>query len=236
MRRNADHSGPAGGLGCQAVLFDFHETLVQLRPSTMQVLGRELGVSVGRCRHAMPILDEHIAQLREEGRWPPPPDLRWERVYGLLLELLEVEGDPAAVARAISAHFRDPAAYLLFPEVPDVLRALRQTGRKVGIVSNTDTDLWAILDHLELAEYVDIAIALGAHGLEKPEAAAFQMGLNELQVAAEHAWFVGDSLQEDTKAAAVGMTPVLIDRQDANPAVDHLHRITSLTALSDLVG
>jgi putative hydrolase of the HAD superfamily len=79
-----------------------------------------------------------------------------------------------------------------------------------------------------------VAVSLGKHGLEKPDPAAFQLGVTELGVAPEEIWFVGDSLHEDVLAAHVGMTPVLVDRQHAHPGVEGVHRITSLDLLPRL--
>lgn len=81
-------------------------------------------------------------------------------MYALLLECLDVDGDADALAEVMSAHYAAPASYVVFPDVEDVLKRLAADGLRMGTLSNTDVDLWAILAHLGVTDMLDAAIAL----------------------------------------------------------------------------
>lgn len=221
----------------RGVVLDFHETLAHLRPSTTQRLAAELGVAPEACRHAIRDLDARTDELRRQDGWPPQQDL-WPQVYALLMDILGIEGDATALARTMTARYHTPSAYAVFPEVPRVLAQLADAGVRIGIVSNTDVDLDAILSHLELDRFVAMALALGAYGLEKPQPEAFQLALDGLCVPAPQVWFVGDSLHEAVAAAqAAGLGAALVDRNghhepaEVPPGVVHLDSLDKLLQL-----
>ncbi|MEX2621545.1 MAG: HAD family hydrolase [Egibacteraceae bacterium] len=197
----------------QGVLFDFHDTLVQLRPSTAARLAAELELTEAACSQGLHDLEARVGGLRRQGRWPPERDV-WTGVCTLLLDCLGVNGDGAALAAVMSAHYRAPSSYQAYPDVAEPLAQIHRQGVRLGVLSNTDIDLWAVLDHRGLSSLIDIAVPLLVHSLEKPQAAAFQLGLDELGVPAASAWLVGDSLHQDAAAAQVaGINAVLLDRR-----------------------
>lgn len=66
----------------RAVVFDFHETLAHLRPSTTQRLADELGVAPEACRHAIRDLDARTHEFRRQGHWPPHEDVYRHAGFG----------------------------------------------------------------------------------------------------------------------------------------------------------
>lgn len=222
------------------VVFDLHETLVQLHPSTAAVLGDVIGVDPQRCHTAYQAADRRVESLRAVGAWPPPDPLdRWPAFYGVVLEALEVDADGAAVAASLTDRFRDPRSYAPFAEIPDVVVALARCGVRLGVLSNTDIDVGAVLDHHGLKPHFDDWVATFDHGLEKPDPGAFELALQRLDADPASTWFVGDSVVNDVvPAAMLGMHTVLVDRTgcaEELPAALPGHHVADLASLPALV-
>ncbi len=123
----------------------------------------------------------------------------------------------------------------IFPEALAVVKELRAHYR-LGIVTNS----WEIaFEHLiksyQLENYFDVLMPSYEAGVIKPEAGIFRAALDRLELDAEEVVMVGDSFDDDVKAAnAVGMTGVLLDRSNTRPEVSP--RIMSLQELPAFLG
>lgn len=220
----------------RVVVFDFHETLVQLRPSTDAALAEIVGVPADRCRAVFTSVEGRVEALRAAGGLPQSPAERWPLLYGLILEELDLPGQADEVARQMSARFADPACYAEFPDSPGALRALKSDGARVGILSNTDLELRPLLHALGWEDLIDAAIPCYRHGVEKPDPEAFALIAEALDAEPSDAWFVGDSLHHDVlPAAAVGMRPVLVDRHGVHPPSEEYAKVTTLDALPEVL-
>jgi len=105
------------------------------------------------------------------------------------------------------------AAWRVFPEVPEALRAFRARGLRVGVVSNFDARLVGLLEHLGLAPLVDRAVHSTRVGVAKPDPAIFQAALEALGVAPSEALHAGDEVVADVEGAlAAGLRAVFVDR------------------------
>jgi putative hydrolase of the HAD superfamily len=113
----------------------------------------------------------------------------------------------------VYAAFADAGNWTLYPEVAEVLAALRAEGLKLAVVSNFDRRLKPICDGLGLSAAVDALVWSAAVGVAKPNPGIFAEALERLGVPAIAAVHVGDSPAHDVAGArAAGITPVLIDR------------------------
>lgn len=122
-----------------------------------------------------------------------------------------------------------------FPEVMQTLRALRERGLRLVVLSNWDVSLHAMLEHTGIAELVDGAVSSAEHGVAKPDPAIFEHALALAGASAEEAWHVGDSPEADVAGAeAAGVSPVLVWRGDA-PPVTGARVITDLSELLALL-
>src|SRR5207253_2784034 len=74
------------------------------------------------------------------------------------------------------------AAWRVFADAPEALRALRARGLRVGVVSNFDTRLVGLLDQLGLAPLVDRIVHSTRAGVAKPDPAIFHLALEALGV------------------------------------------------------
>ena len=111
-----------------------------------------------------------------------------------------------------------------------LLEALRARGLRLGLVSNA-FDPRRILDRdlerMGLAGRLDVCVFSSEVGVRKPHPEIFRRALDELDVAAERAVFVGDRLYEDVRGAnEAGMTSVQAvwfraDENDEGGEPDH---------------
>lgn len=101
-----------------------------------------------------------------------------------------------------------------FAEVPEVLRAARERGVRLVVVSNWDVSLHDVLEETGLAPLLDGAVTSAEVGSAKPDGAIFARGLELAGVAAADAIHVGDSVEHDVAGAlAAGIEPLLVVRE-----------------------
>jgi putative hydrolase of the HAD superfamily len=113
--------------------------------------------------------------------------------------------------------FAAATAYRLYPETLSVLTQLRQEGYMVGVISNWDSRLTAILEGLGLTEHLHHVTISALVGWEKPHRAVFDHALQAVSVSPSRALHIGDSLREDIQGAAqAGLQPLWIQRQEAS--------------------
>ena len=116
-----------------------------------------------------------------------------------------------ALFEALFAHYADPAAWRVFPEVPEVLAAARAAGFKLAVVSNFDRRLHGILAGHGLE--FDAVITSADAGCRKPRAGIFEKALQEAQIGPSEALHGGDSMAADVAGArAAGIAAFHLNR------------------------
>jgi len=142
----------------------------------------------------------------------------WEWWGEFLRRVLSELGHPAPwepVLRELFDTFADPSLWHVFPEVGEVLPALRDGGYRLGVVSNWDSRLPALLDRLGLAGHFEAVLVSAVEGVEKPGVEIFRRAAARMGVAARACLHVGDSPLDDYRGAeCAGMSAVLVDRAD----------------------
>jgi len=122
----------------------------------------------------------------------------------------------------------------VYPDVRPVLRALRDSGTRVAIVSNCDHATGPLLNNLGLAGDVDATVLSFEVRSIKPDAAIFEHALARLGVSGADAVFVDDQPRFLDGARAVGIRTLQIARapwhRPAASADEH-PVIADLTAL-----
>lgn len=128
----------------------------------------------------------------------------------------------------VFAAFEDPACWRLFPETVATLEQLKAQEIELGIVSNFDSRLFAVLRGLGIADFFDtVTISSLAHAA-KPAPRIFRVALDKHALDPEEALHVGDSLRDDVEGAAqAGLHAVLLDRQGR-------HRETGIRVIRSL--
>jgi putative hydrolase of the HAD superfamily len=125
-----------------------------------------------------------------------------------------------AAAREIYEQWAACHHFVLYDDVPPVLRELAGRGFKIGLISNSHRSMASFQEHFELHGLIAGAISSSEHGYLKPHPSIFEAALRLVGVDAGESVMVGDSLPHDIEGARrVGMQGVLVRR--AEPGISH---------------
>jgi 2-haloacid dehalogenase len=122
-----------------------------------------------------------------------------------------------------------------FPEVPSALRALRDRGRRIAILSNVDRDLLE-LSIAKLGLRPDLAVTAEDCGSYKPAFGHWKRFLELAATTTERTVHVGASQYHDMRpAAALGFRTVFVDRHSEPLETSPLRVIRDLSTLPALI-
>lgn len=172
-----------------AILFDMDGVLVRSEEIWFHVVEE-----AGRRFRGTPVTREEFTPTFGQGT---RADLE---VFGLRCTVPELD-------RFYAEYFRQHVDEVwVDPDAASVLQTLRARGLRLGVVTNTVTDLAeAILRTAGLRDHVDVVSCADQVPLAKPAPDLILHGLTAVGVDAAHAWVVGDSRydQEAARAASV---------------------------------
>ena len=97
-----------------------------------------------------------------------------------------------------------------FPDTIPTLKAVRERGLRVGIVSDTGFDLRPAMDLLGLSPFLDTVVMSYQYGVCKPAVTVFLAACDQLDVRPERTLMVGDNPLTDSGAVAAGMYVFLL--------------------------
>ena len=191
----------------ETILFDLYKTLLDISVdedssafwSQFADFLRSKGVKADWNR-----LQERFYALRDRAREREADGFIMDRVLG---ELLPASGPGASRPVALEdmgAAFRtlSTQSLTLRPYTVPLLNAVKASGCKTGLVSNTE----AILTNADLAQaglnkYFDVIILSSMVRVKKPDPQIFAMALDATSTEADRAVFVGDNFEEDILGA-----------------------------------
>ncbi|UFS97463.1 HAD family hydrolase [Nocardia huaxiensis] len=195
-----------------AVLFDFSGTLFRLEESVFHTAG--LTDSSGRAFDASEIAEitrrmthpvGQLVEFDEAGKYA------WDRRdldptchRAAYVQVLERSGVPEQAARHMYERVVDPLSWTPYPDTGNVLRALAERGVRVAIVSNTGFDPRRAFISRGWDRYVTHFTLSFEVGATKPDPRIFRSALERLGVAPDRALMVGDSVEADGGAIAIG--------------------------------
>ncbi len=228
----------------QAVLFDVGGTLIEARPGPSEVYASVLsrwGSPVDAAR-VEPVFQEVWSELTQlhprgldryhhlkGGEWA-----WWGEFLRRVLAKLSLRAPWEPVLEELFDAFAQPSLWHVFPEVTEVLARLRGNGLRLGVVSNWDSRLPALLDRLELARFFDSVLVSGVEGVEKPGIEIFRRAAERIGVSPGACVHVGDSPLDDYRGAeSAGIRAVLMDRSGI--FTDSYLKVTDLRGLYELV-
>ena len=181
----------------EAVLFDWTNTLVEFTWDD-ELLAEGHRAALGR--------DDPAFTARYRELVLPAVGVPYEE----LLRELGVD-DPEAFIDAEHEVWRP--AHQVLGSAQAMLDSLRSRGLKTGLVANSWPEPARVLrrdvEEAGLADLLDVLVFSADVGVRKPQPGIFLHALEELEVDASDAMFVGDSLETDVQGAAeVGMSTV----------------------------
>jgi putative hydrolase of the HAD superfamily len=191
----------------RAVVFDLFDTLVDYDDTR----SREFSGSVARLCGRDP---EEFHGVWIEGR--PRRDTGSMAVYlaslgieeSSLGELLELRRD---WTRGILVRPRDGAV--------ETLQELHGRGVRTGLITVCSEDVVDVWPETPFAGLFDAEVFSCSCGLRKPDPRIYRLALDQLEVEADEALFVGDGANDELAGAErVGMRAVLIHRPGREPA------------------
>lgn len=229
----------------RAVFFDVGNTLVYAEPSVSEVC-RQVLARAGHIRDLhlidsfMPLVDAYYEEryAEDDAFWTDEERTSsvWVGMYSLLCRKLGIEDEAVAVARAVYDEFGRPDRWALYGDVRPAFSRLRAAGIRVGVISNWDSRLVALLRGLGLGDLLNDIVSSADVGLHKPDPRIFELACARIGVAPQDAAHVGDHHYADyLGASTLGMRAVLIDRHDVE-AHHGVVPIRSLDALDGLLG
>ena len=194
-------------IGVQACVFDAYGTLFDFA-SAARSCADELGDAAGRVSALW--RDKQLqytwlraAQGRHADFWQVTGD-----ALDFTLETLGLER-PALRDRLMQLYL----ALEPFPEVPGVLAALRQAGRKTAILSNgTPAMLDAVVAGARLGAMFDAVLSVEEVGAFKPDRRVYQLAVDRLGVPAGAIAFQSSNAWDAHAASAFGMRVVWCNR------------------------
>lgn len=225
------------------VFLDVGETLTYPHPSFHSIIARVLGehgvaVSAEDVRAVEHQVFVGLEARRQQGvvyALSGPETRRfWLDTYGLFLHHLGISEADGLVER-LCDEFVKLETWRLHPDVVPAIDALRTAGYRLGVISNWEDWLEELLLSLGVRGHFDLVVFSARENLAKPDPRLYQRALEAAGVAPENAVHVGDDMARDVEPArAVGLTPILIDRNNRYPEADCL-RVTDLRQVPGLL-
>ena len=229
----------------KAIFFDFYNTLVRFWPpldEIQQAACRELGLGVTKTgiRKGYALADEFMSAenagkpLAE--RSTDERDRFFAEYETLILRGADVDASLRLAAQVWQMAIQVPKDFSLFEDVVPALKLLKDRGITLGVITNLRQDMTELCQRLGLDPYMDFCMTSAEAGSEKPHAPIFLAALKRAHVDPSEAIHVGDQYQSDVEGArAVGIAPVLLDREGWNQNVEDCPRISSLPELDRLL-
>ncbi len=145
---------------------------------------------------------------------------------------LEEESARKAAAAAVGAeHARANLWSRAGEGASATLSTLRERGYRIGVVSNADGRVRALLDSAGLSPFLEVVVDSFEVGFEKPDPRIFLTATERLQVAASECVYVGDIYSIDVVGArGAGMRAILIGTGAAEEPVERVLTLPELLA------
>ncbi|RKR86342.1 putative hydrolase of the HAD superfamily [Micromonospora pisi] len=202
----------------EAVLFDAGDTLIRLCGSGEKLLHQ----AVARLGVAPPHPDEvarvwrrvldRSSTAEEMAKGRDLSNARHREVWTALYDEAGCERLAPGLSEELYALTVSAESWEAFPDSLPTLKALRERGLRIGIVSDTGFDLRPAMDQLGLSPYLDTVVMSYEYGVCKPSTKVFLTACDQLGVRPERTLMVGDNPLTDSGGVAAGMCVFLLPR------------------------
>ncbi|NPB09633.1 MAG: HAD-IA family hydrolase [Thermodesulfobacteria bacterium] len=188
----------------EVVFFDAEGTLFHIHPSVGAIYARvcrRYGLAV-EPEEMERRFREVFARLKDQGELSP--EGCWRRWRQIFLETVSSFGelkDPHQAFAECYRAFTLPENFLLSPGTREVLRSLREQGKRVAIISNWDERLRKLVASFGLEDFFAEIVISCEVGLAKPNPEIYHLACQRLETPPEKALMIGDHPEDDVLAA-----------------------------------
>lgn len=221
----------------QGILFDAGGTLIHVDGERVC---RAAGVDVDRAAFSAAAR----AAAGDIGAWtarnPNSTDAERLPVYlDAMLHRLGIDDTDhrRRAARAIAAeHARSNLWSHAEPGAVETVRELKNRGYRVGVVSNADGRVRALLETAGFSPFLEVVIDSSEVGLEKPDPRIFHAATERLDIAPSACVYVGDIYSIDVLGArAAGMRAILIAEEPGGEIENGEADVERISRLEELL-
>jgi len=191
--------------------YAFLKRLLEARHVATTIL--ELSASESLARTA---IDRRV---REGGRTSEA----WRDYFRILLTRVGAppDGTEEIIDTLAEAHQRVGLWTVAIEGAVATVRALKNAGHRLGVVSNAEGRVERDLEGAGYAGLFETVVDSHVVGVEKPDPEIFRIAMERMSVTPETAVYLGDVPAVDVAGArAAGLTPLLLDRHDLYASVD----------------
>jgi putative hydrolase of the HAD superfamily len=224
------------------IFFDYGDTLVENRPTYLQRVAdvlAEFGYERGYAEvvHAYTKADYLIYQDIISGALDSADRylLHFLAHFGTCLD---IDIDWPNALPEITRKFEDDVYERVLSEgTLETLQSLKETGFRLGIISNNDGTCRRKCEAMGIADFFDIIIDSAIEGVGKPSRRIFEAALERMAVSPEESAHVGDMYGADVLGACnAGITQVWYNTRGLEPFDSHRpdHEIQRLNELLDI--
>jgi len=197
----------------KAITFDAGGTLLEPWPSVGAIYGvvaREFGVA----DISEEALNEAFGQAWKSKRNFDYSLRAWRSLVEEVFAPLGEKSLAPGFFEALYQRFAEKEVWLVYEDVIPALQRLRESGYRLGVISNWDDRLRPLLSALQLSPYFESIILSVDAGYTKPSPEIFGRALRQFALPARAVLHVGDNLEEDMAGAqGCGMAALLLDRR-----------------------
>lgn len=221
----------------KAVLFDVGNTLVWMdHPFIVDVL-REHGVETTveglvQAEYASKLLMDQLARATHMDERS-----RGETYFAEMFRQVGVPESsfPSLAQRMFARHAERNLWASVGERTLETLEELRRRGYRLGVISNADGRVEALLESVGLRPHFELVIDSGVVGINKPDPRIFHLAAERMGVQPAETLYVGDIYEIDVQGArAAGMEAILIDPLSSREGLD-CDRIRAIHDLLDLL-
>jgi putative hydrolase of the HAD superfamily len=229
----------------KAVFFDFYNTLATYHPPREELyvnICHELGIELEAKALFSSLAAADIFYRNENLRSPIDKKSPEEKINFYIEYATRIIGGAGVeisrdTALQILAKVREQKwEFKTFDDTLSTLKDLNNRGLILGLISNVVQDMEPTYTELGLQPYLDFKVTSAEVGCDKPNPEIFQAALKKAQVKPDEVVYVGDQYDLDIVGArGVGMTALLLDRNDYFPDITDCPRIRSLTEVTEYI-
>jgi putative hydrolase of the HAD superfamily len=224
-----------------AVIFDLFGTLVEDFAASIGTTNTDLAVPLGVPPEPFAKAWRQTSEMRVNGTFQTV-----EAAMEYVCHAIGAPATPQQMKNAVEIRLQQIRRGLQpKPDAVTTLRQLKDTGHKIGLLSNCSIEIPILWPETEFASLVDPAIFSSRERLKKPDPRIYSLTYERLGVAPGDCLYVADGENYELAAAAsVGLHPVLI-RNPASQKRSELFKeaaewqgaaISTLTEVLALVG